>query len=1015
MLKKLSLFLVLNCFIYNHAVYSQNNNTSSLKKIELTSFNGYNISNPFSSVYDEKGWLWILGENKLSSEFVIGDKEIILQRFDGNNFFTLKIPYKFKNKITNGKLFKNTKGGLYLKLWFDSNSKSQLFFINTDSVDIIRVLAYDRLIKNRHTDAVYFLDNKTKILVTHEEKLFSAELDDLQIKMLDSIKYDKPNKSLFINNINIFGKNVIVKLLSNEFFLVDEDGKFIKRLTKKDFIDVKGNHFLPKYLNSNFTLNGEHYFYFDASYGQIKFNNETRKFEEQHDSKRLNSSLYINPIAQGENRIAFQFKNNTGYKIDVYNINNNSYQLKHQINVENFHVVSYRDLSKDLAVLSQNKLELYFFESTKIKTFLKGKSIRAINHLNGSNYIVATDSEGFYEVDVESGIEKEIQFQFKNKNQPILYPRDIILKDSMIITNDISNIYISDKNYTIVSANNTGNPSIEMMQVGDTIFTGGQYGRVFKHNIKEKVKKELTNTENILIKEFATDGKKVFATTTKGIFKYEKGSFEVYEFDEVKTEDFLSIKYTQNYGLLVTTKFGEIYQYDEEKNRIKLFYQDALRASVVGIEVDDDNKLWFNTYAGIVSYNPLNKVVKRYTKKDGVYELEGNRYSSFKDKKGNIFIGSFKGLSFFNPNELEENTLNLKPIISSVSSFNTQSKKWNTISSFNKLNNLKQLILPPSNQRFTATVSVLGIVNPNDVKYRYRLLEKSNESGWIRLYNGNEIIFSNLASGEYTLQVEALTLANQKIGKTLELKVVSKVIFYKTWWFAFLTLLVITGVLSYFFYQLKEKEKLHAENSMAINEAKIKEAMMLEIHHRIKNNLQVVSGLLSLQANNSDNVELKAKLQDSQSRIESIAGIHNILYSSDNQESVSVIKHFKKIINYNKTLFPIQIKYKLAIEERNLYMDKAIPLALILNELINNSYKHAFKNQKQPQINVAFKEEENHFMFLYSDNGMFVKKSKNKTSMGMKIVQMMATQLKGKYDIHKDKNFAFELIIPKGL
>ena len=1012
-MKKLLLFLLLKCFIYNSVVYSQNNSTSSLKKIEFTSINGYNVSNPLSSIYDDKGWLWILGENKLSSEFVLGDKEIILQRFDGNNFFTLKIPFKFENKITKGSLFKNKKGGLYLKLWFSVNSKTQLFFINTDSLDIKRVLAYDKLIKKRQTDNLYYLNNKTKILVTHEEKLFSAELDGMQIKMLDSIKYDKPNKSLFIHTINIFGKNVIVKLLSNEFFLIDENGKFVKMLTKKDFIDVNGNHFLPTTLNNNFSLKGEHYFYFDSSYGQIKFNKITRKFEEQNRSKKLNSLLYVDPLSQEENKMIFQIRNNKGFELDLYDVINNSFQLKHQIKVEKFHIVSYRDLGKDLAVLSQNKLELYFFESNKIKTFLKEKSIRAINYLSESKYVIATDTEGFYEVDVKNGTEKEIQFTFNNKSLPIQYPRDIIIEDSLIITNSINNVFFSDRNYTILSAISAGHPSVEMIKVGDNIFIGGQYGRVFKLNIKEKIKTELKNTVDILIKEFATDGKKVFATTTKGIFKYENGRFDVYQFDEVKTEDFLSIKYTLNYGILVTTKFGEIYQYDDKKNEITLFYKDALRASIVGIEVDNDKKLWLNTYAGIVSFNPKNKAVKRYTKKDGVYELEGNRYSTFKDKKGNIFIGSFNGVSFFNPKELEENTLKLKPIISSVSSFNTQNKKWNILTSPSELNSLKQLILPPSNQRFTATVSVLGIVNPSDIKYRYRLLEDNNESSWIRLYNGNEIIFSNLASGEYTLQVEALTLANQKIGKTVELKIVSKIVFYKTWWFALIGLIVILSVLSYFFYQLKEKEKLHAENTIAINKAKIKEAMMLEIHHRIKNNLQVVSGLLSLQANNSDNVELKTKLQDSQSRIESIAGIHNILYSSDNQESVSVKKHFNKIINYNKTLFPVPVTYKFNIDGTNLYMDKAIPLALILNELINNSYKHAFQNQQQPQINVGFIEEVNSFKFSYSDNGIFKEKRGNKISMGMKIVHMMVTQLKGTYQIQKDKNFAFELVFLK--
>jgi two-component sensor histidine kinase len=188
--------------------------------------------------------------------------------------------------------------------------------------------------------------------------------------------------------------------------------------------------------------------------------------------------------------------------------------------------------------------------------------------------------------------------------------------------------------------------------------------------------------------------------------------------------------------------------------------------------------------------------------------------------------------------------------------------------------------------------------------------------------------------------------------------------------------------------------------------------MMLEIHHRIKNNLQVVSGLLSLQAYNSSNQELKSKLQDSQGRIESIAGIHNILYKSDSREEILVEEYFQDIISYNQTLFSLPIAFALTAEKIILPMDKAIPLALTLNELINNSYKHAFEKEDNAQINISLKKNKKEYKFYYSDNGAFKQNEEDGVSMGMKIIEMMISQLKGELTIIKENNFQLIVRFP---
>ena len=93
-------------------------------------------------------------------------------------------------------------------------------------------------------------------------------------------------------------------------------------------------------------------------------------------------------------------------------------------------------------------------------------------------------------------------------------------------------------------------------------------------------------------------------------------------------------------------------------------------------------------------------------------------------------------------------------------------------------------------------------------------------------------------------------------------------------------------------------------------------------------------------------------------------------------------------------------------------MDKAIPLALTLNELINNSYKHAFEKEDNAQINISLKKNTKEYKFYYSDNGTFKQNEEDGVSMGMKIIEMMISQLKGELTIIKENNFQLIVRFP---
>lgn len=991
-------------------LWSQQEHTILTGKNTFSSRDGYLISKPHFCIYDNNDWLWVLGENKLSSEYIIGEKEVIIQRFDGANFFTLKIPNTSHKRIKDGYFFRHKNNGLYLKLYYESE-RAELFYINTQTLAINVVEQYNMLNKKYLISKEYYVNDKTRLILTSQDKFYSAELTELSLKFIDSISFDAPIVNPFIAQPRTTDSFSMVKLLfEKEGCFLDKNGKITKKVTQNNFLDKNGVSFFPNKIQSFFKIKDAFYCYFDDYKNAFKYEKENKKFVE---IPNTNVNYKINKFLEFNKSYNKAYLQNIAVDQEVfkfYSFNNFKPELINEVKIKNYSKKSFNEFGKDLVVLSGNTLETYFFKESKIKTFLKGKSIRTIKQLSASKYIVATDNEGVYIIDVEKDTEQKITFLLDNKEISINFSRDIYIeKDHTIIINNSNNLYTLDADYNVIKERSTKIFGEEIIKLNDTIFTSNQRGMVHKYSIKGKTYSKIANTDAVKVKEFATDGKKIYATTTEGIFEYENGTFKVYKFENENGYDLLSITYEEDYGVLVSTRFGKIYKYDTINKKLNLFYEDEVNASIVGMIADNNKNLWLNTYTGIVSINYATKKVDRFIQKEGVYELEGNRYSTYKDSKGNIFLGSYKGLSFFNPENIEKTDINIHPEFTSISFFDAKENRWKVQSSPSFLKNTKEIHLPAEYRRFSATMSLFGEKDVKEKRYRYRLLDKNNNSEWFINYFGKEILFANLAAGEYTLQIEALSAASRKIGETLTLKVISENVFYKTWGFISLALLITISIVVYLFYQYEAKQKLFSKNEIALNEARIKSVMLLEIHHRIKNNLQIVSGLLGFQMVHSSNEELKLKLQDSQSRIESIAGIHDVLYNSDDQNAVSVKNNVENIITYYKKLFPRKVIYTLNIDATVLEMDKATPFALLLNELIINSNKHAFTATESPEININFKKKGENYMFEYFDNGNFIKKEDKKKSMGMRIIGMMNTQLKGSMHIEEANGFKLTL------
>jgi len=222
--------------------------------------------------------------------------------------------------------------------------------------------------------------------------------------------------------------------------------------------------------------------------------------------------------------------------------------------------------------------------------------------------------------------------------------------------------------------------------------------------------------------------------------------------------------------------------------------------------------------------------------------------------------------------------------------------------------------------------------------------------------------------------------------------------------FSFLSILfsvyLLSGVLGK--NLLKAHHNLFATKMELEEQISEKETLLKEVHHRVKNNLQTVSSLLSLQARNIEDDEIKNLIKSSQNRVISMAMVHEMLYMRDDISKVEYKSYVQELGEYlvrsvkgNKS----NVHLKVDIPDMELGIDTAIPLGLLINEAVTNALKYGIKDDADGEIYIAIrKEDEKEYVLNIGDNGTgFPEKVnyKNSKSLGLKLIHNLTRQLKG--------------------
>lgn len=214
-----------------------------------------------------------------------------------------------------------------------------------------------------------------------------------------------------------------------------------------------------------------------------------------------------------------------------------------------------------------------------------------------------------------------------------------------------------------------------------------------------------------------------------------------------------------------------------------------------------------------------------------------------------------------------------------------------------------------------------------------------------------------------------------------------------------------------------ERNRIHKQLQGLLHE---KELLLKEIHHRVKNNMQIIASIINLQCNKMDHSNLDFVLKDLHGRVLAMANVHKELYRSENLSNVDFGTYTENMMTYLMSIYEFKkelISWDFDFEEIYLEIEKAVPCALLLNELISNSLKHAFVDGKKGIITVSMSHdsENSKFCLNIKDNGVGLPDGfdpQKSDSLGMTIINSLSQQLFANISLNNDSGLAYAIEFP---
>ncbi|MEM7298891.1 MAG: histidine kinase dimerization/phosphoacceptor domain -containing protein, partial [Bacteroidota bacterium] len=524
----------------------------------------------------------------------------------------------------------------------------------------------------------------------------------------------------------------------------------------------------------------------------------------------------------------------------------------------------------------------------------------------------------------------------------------------------------------------------------------------------------------------------LWAGSNKGLFRF---NTQTQVIDSTKTVldslEIGAIAFTEDY-MWVGTREGLI-QYDDE-NGVKWFRTaDGLsNDNVLGLEVDLNGNIWCITSGGLNAFDPKSATFINFYYQDGLAGNQFNNGSVYQGQNGMFYAGGLKGFTSWNPQQVTLH--NNEPSVVFTDLFNKKEDKEIHTS----LINVSEIVLNDDDDFISVHFFSDEIIEKSKTRFAYRIREL-NSKNWIEINNW-KVDLIDLRPGDYTLDVKAANYDGLWGNhSTLQVSVLPP-IWNTNYAYAFYGLVAISLVFLRDRYLKSQRKKLERtvedrtkeirkqkeiverdkatiddQNKVIAKSLAERESLLKEIHHRVKNNLQIIASLLYLQSGKFEDEDYKKVLEEGQGRVRSMALIHQKLYENEDLKSIPFEEYLTELVGEIRASFGQPMaKIDLNIEAANIYfdVDTAVPLGLIVNELATNAFKYAFSNQEKGSFSIFLKEDQGNYSLHIKDDGKGLPEEidlRKAKSLGLRLVRMLSQQLEGDFRISGKDGTSFEL------